>query len=420
MAKIFPFCGLRYNQDKVKNIDKVFSPPYDIISEQEQKAFYKQHPCNVVRLVLGKTSFKDNPRNNRYLRAAGFLNEWIKERTLIFDAKPCIYLYIQEYKVEGEKKRRLGFIARMRLDNKDRCLPHEHTLVKPKEDRMLLMRSTAANLSPIFSFFLDAKKETKRILSPFFKSRPLLDIKDKDKVRHCFWKIEDEKTQGKIAKLMKSKQVFIADGHHRYEVALAYRDEMLALGGKSGKFNYIMIYFTPFSEDSLTVLPTHRMVKAVGTVADKIKRLERYFKIVPVKTLPGLLKLQNRQTVFSLGMFYKNKFWLLKIKNTRLLAYLMRKAPKHWRKLDVAVLNNIIFGHIFKFTAAQREDNVGYTRNPRFAAACVKRGEFAAAFFLNPTKAGQVKKIALSRKRMPQKSTYFYPKPLTGLVINKF
>lgn len=420
MAKIFPFCGLRYNPDKVKSIGKVFAPPYDIIPEPEQKALYKQHPSNVVRLILGKTFSGDNPRDNRYTRAAKFLNKWTEEKTLIFDAKPCIYLYVQEYKMEGENKRRLGFIARMRLDAKDRCLPHEHTLVKPKEDRMELMRATGANLSPIFSFFLDVNGKAEKILSLYSKQKPLVDVQDKDKVRHCFWKIEDEKAQKKIMKLMRSKQIFIADGHHRYEVALAYQDEMLSQGKKSGNFNQIMIYFTPFSEENLTVLPTHRMVKAIEALVDKVKQLERYFKIIPVKNLSVLLELQKRQTVFSLGMFYKNKFRLLKIKNTGLLARLMRRAPKYWRKLDVAVLNNIIFGYIFRFTAAEREDNVGYTRDPQFAIDRVKRGEFAIAFFLNPTKAGQVKKIALSKKRMPQKSTYFYPKPLTGLVINKF
>jgi len=422
MANIFPFCGLRYNKQKVKSINKVFAPPYDVILEQEQNRLYAQHPHNIVRLILGKVSSRDNDKDNRYNRALGFLKKWIKDEILVFDPKPCIYIYAQDYIIEGAKKKRIGFIARIQLDGKgNRCLPHEHTLVKPKEDRLKLIRAVRSNLSPIFSFYLDNKDTISQTLKRYITKKAIIDFKDKENIRHRFWKVDDIKAIQKIRQLMKKKQVFIADGHHRYEVSLAYRDEMInKLHTRTGDFNYMMMYFTGFSEQNLSVLPTHRLVRQMPDLKAKIKKIEKYFKKVKLKNLDELLSAQKKTAGFSLGMYYKGAFYLLEIKNYALLNRLMRKSPLQWRKLDVAMLNKIVFEHIFELTEAEKEEKIGYIRDPKFALSCVKKGHFESAFFLKATKPQQVKKIALSRNRMPQKSTYFYPKPITGLVINKF
>jgi len=422
MANIFPFCGLRYNKQKVKGINKVFAPPYDVILEPEQDRLYAQHPQNIVRLILGKVYRQDNDKDNRYHRALGFLKKWIKDEILVFDPKPCLYIYAQDYTIEGVKKTRIGFIARMQLDGKgNRCLPHEHTLVKPKEDRLKLIRAVEANLSPIFSFYLDNKDTISKTLKRYTAKKALIDFKDKEKIRHRFWKVDDIGAIRNIRQLMKKKQIFIADGHHRYEVSLAYRAEMMnKLHTKTGDFNYMMMYFTGFSEQNLSVLPTHRLVRPMPDLRAKIKKVEKYFKKVKLKNLDTLLSAQKKTAGFSLGLYYKRAFYLLEIKNRALLSRLMRKSPLGWRKLDVAMLNKIVFEHVFGLKEADKEEKIGYTRDPKFALACVKKGYFEAAFFLKATKPQQVKKIALSRNRMPQKSTYFYPKPITGLVINKF
>lgn len=421
MAEIFPFYGLRYNAKKVKNLNKIFAPPYDIISEKEQKKLYRQHPFNVVRLILGNIYPKDSTKNNRYTRAANFLNRWIKNKILIQEAKPAIYIYVQDYRLDGTKKTRIGFIARIKLDDKKGCLPHEHTLVKPKEDRLMLLRAVRANLSPIFSFYLDKKDQVEKILQPFTRKQPILNFIDKDKIRHKFWQFDDEKAIKKIRKLMQQKHIFIADGHHRYEVALTFRDEMRQKGKqeKNG-FNYVMMYFTSFNEKNLSILPTHRILTEIDGLEDKIKILDQYFKKIVFKKMGELFLALRKNTGFSLGMYYQNKFYLLKIKNRTLQNRLMKKTPATWKNLEVALLNKIVLEHIFRLGEQEKEEKICYARDPKFAVKEVNKQAKRIAFFLNPTKPEQVKNVALSRNRMPQKSTYFYPKLITGLVINKF
>lgn len=421
MADIIPFSGLRYNLKKVKRIKNVFAPPYDVISQKEQNQLYSRHDKNIVRLMLGKQYKSDNDKNNRYIRAAVLFNKWIKDKTLIFDRRPCIYVYTQDYIIAGVKKKRIGFIANFNLTDANGCLPHEHTLSKPKEDRIRLIRAVQANLSPIFSFYLDKSKKVEAILWAKINRKPILNFKDEHNIKHSFWKIDDNQTIRQIRRLMKNKVIFIADGHHRYEVACTYRKEMIKQNSPlRKKANYMMMYFTAFSEENLSVLPTHRLVKNINGLEDKVKDIDSYFKRQEFSNLNTLIRAQKNSSGFSLGMYYKKKFFLLKMKNKKLLERLMRKSPAQWRKLDVAMLNKVVFEHIFGLNESQKEEKIGYTRDIDFAVAIVDKKCYDLAFFPNPTKAQQVKQIALSRSKMPQKSTYFYPKPITGLVINKF
>jgi len=422
MTEVLPFRGVRYDRKKVKNVNKVFAPPYDIISAREQKALYARHPANIVRLILGKITAGDTAKNNRYTRAARFFRQWQDQGILIQEDRPCLYLYVQEYVLDGVRKQRFGFIGRMQFaaDGKG-CLPHEHTLAKPKEDRLRLFREVRANLSPIFSFYLDKNNRIEKILKPFCAAKPLFDFQDNEKVRHRFWKVDDAKAINKVRGLMRKKQVFIADGHHRYEVSRMFHEEMKAAGRvNEGQTDGVMMYFTGFSADNLCVLPTHRVVKGVPGLERKIAVLADYFTVTKVPTLKDLSARQKKVPGFSLGMFYKNTFYLLRMKNRALLDRLMRKSPAQWRSLDVAMLNTIVFEHIFALDAGQKEEKIQYTRDAREAVAWVKTKKFDVAFFPNATKPEQVKNIALSGSRMPQKSTYFYPKPISGLVINKF
>ncbi|MBU1086031.1 MAG: DUF1015 domain-containing protein [Candidatus Omnitrophica bacterium] len=417
MADILPFNGLRYNKKKVKDINKTFAPPYDVISEQEQKDLYKQHEFNVIRLILGKITAADNQKNNRYTRAGKLFSKWIKDQVLIQDEKPSIYLYTQDYQFEGIVKKRIGFIAKMHFEGKG-CLPHEHTLAKPKVDRVNLIRAVRANLSPIFSFYIDNKNEIDKVLLPFAEKKPEISYKDSEKITHRFWKIDDQAAIEKVKKLMSKKETFIADGHHRYEVAKSFHEESLKNGqmGADG----VMVYFTGFNEQNLSVMPTHRMVKDIPDLEKKIDLLNNYFKITKVDDLNAMLKMQKDASGFSLGMCYADDFYVLKMKDKKLLNKIMEESPEQWRKLDVAMLNKVVFEHIFKLNETEKEEKVTYTRDLLFAVKCVKNKKVGVVFFPNTTKADQVKKIALSGNRMPQKSTYFYPKPITGLVINKF
>ncbi|MCP4650679.1 MAG: DUF1015 domain-containing protein [PVC group bacterium] len=420
MANISPFRGLRYNTKKIKNINKVFAPPYDVISEAERDKLYKQHSNNVIKLILGKQSKKDTVKNNRYTRAKADFFQWIDDEIMIFDEKPSIYVYTQDYTFEGVKKKRIGFVSCLRFDDKDEgCLPHEQTLAKPKKDRIQLMQSVEANLSPIFSFYIDNKNAIDTVLKPYTRKKALIDYTDKDNIRHKFWKVDDVKTISKVKTLMKGKRVFIADGHHRYEVSRSYYEQMRKKS-KAGNHNQVMVYFTGFNEENLSVMPTHRLVKGVKNLDARMKDIEKYFTKTPCKNLNDMLAKQAKEKGFTLGMCFKGKFNVLTMKDNVLLNRLMRKSPSQWKKLDVAMLNKVVFEHIFKLNASQKEEKISYTRDAQFAATAVKKKLADVAFFPNPTKADQVKKIALAKYRMPQKSTYFYPKPITGLVIHKF
>ncbi|MFH2138939.1 MAG: DUF1015 domain-containing protein [Candidatus Omnitrophota bacterium] len=423
MADIFPFHGLRYNDKKVKNTNKVFAPPYDVISEKEQDKLYSEHPHNVIRLILGKQSAKDTAKDNRYTRAASCFSKWIDDEIMVLDEKPSIYVYVQDYvTVEGVAKQRIGFFARMKFDDKEEgCLPHELTLAKPKVDRLKLMRAVQANLSPIFSFYLDPKNAVEAVLKPYIKKKAIIDFKDKENIRHRFWQIDDPKAIQKVRKLMRAKRIFIADGHHRYEVSRTYRDEMIAKGNTAiDGYNYCMIYFTGFNEENLSVLPTHRLVKGITNIDDKIKDIEEYFEKKKCKNLSEMLSRQSKSKGFTLGMYYQGGFYTLAMKSKALLNNLMKDAPEQWRNLDVAMLNKVVFEHIFKLNEKQKEEKISYTRDPEFAVTAVKKKLADVSFFPNTTKPEQVRKIASSGHRMPQKSTYFYPKPITGLVIHKF
>lgn len=417
MADILPFCGLRYNKKKVKDINKTFAPPYDIISAKEQSQLYKQHQFNIIRLDLGKTSALDNQKNNRYTRAGNLFTKWINDGILIQDQKPAIYAYTQDYIFEGVAKKRIGFIAKMLFSGKG-SLPHEHTLAKPKVDRVNLMRAVRADLSPIFSFYMDNKNEIDQTLQPFTQKKPIISFKDKENVIHRFWKIDDANTIEKVRKLMSKKETFIADGHHRYEVAKSFHQEALKKGEPSA--NGVMVYFTGFNDQNLSVMPTHRMVQFLSGLEEKIDLLNKYFFVNQVNDLTAMLSMQAKTSGFSLGMCYANNFYVLKMKDKILLDKIMSKSPAQWRKLDVAMLNNVVFEHIFKLNDVEKEEKISYTRDPLFAVENVKNKKAGVVFFPNTTKAEQVKRIALSGNCMPQKSTYFYPKPINGLVIHKF
>ncbi|RKY35984.1 MAG: hypothetical protein DRP78_04765 [Candidatus Omnitrophota bacterium] len=421
MAKIVPFCGLRYNEKVLDNINAVFAPPYDVISEAEQKRLYAQHPYNVVRLILGKTFKDDNSQNNRYTRAECLLNEWTRKGIFVFDKLPSIYIYTQDYVINGINKTMFGFIAGMQFEKGCGCLPHEHTLSKPKQDRMELLKRVQANLSPIYSFYLDQNNSVEDVLKPFMQESPLLDFLDADNVRHKFWQISDQQVIDQVRDLMLPMQLFIADGHHRYEVMRTYYEQMCEQNKDiRNKCNYVMMYFTSFNKNKLTVLPTHRLLKDVADICAKLKELEKYFYCRDVNNLEELTNLQSQAKGFAVGMYYNGCLSLLQIKNNKLLDNLMRDCPVEWRELDVAMLNKIVFEHIFNLNEEQKEQKISYTRDINFAFSAVDRNDCMLAFFPNPTKLEQVKKIAQAHNKMPQKSTYFYPKPITGLVINKF
>ena len=415
MARIKPFNGVLYNAKKV-NIANAVAPPYDVISPSMREELYKAGAHNIIRLILGKEEKSESPDNNKYSRAGKLLKDWLKTETFLKDEKPSLYVYSQEYLHKGRKRTRTGFIALMKIEDpkKSGVLPHEYTLAKPKKDRLNLIMHTRANLSPIFSLFQDGGNKVGSILKGFVKSNKPLFTVDREGVVHKFWRMEKKTLIEKIKIRMRDKKIFIADGHHRYEVALAYRNKMRKTKDFAKNADYVMMYFTNLSEKggSLTVLSTHRAVKGVEKFvsAEFYIRLKKYFKIIKARSIKKCIESLEKNTgeKHSFGMYAgKGKLYILT----------SRKAPSP-KKLDVAFLHEFVIDKLLGVKNSQ--NSIKYVRDAEAALSLVDTGDYQAAFFLRPTAVSDMKALAEKGEMMPQKSTYFYPKLLTGLVINKF
>lgn len=430
MAKILPFKGVLYNREKIEDFKSVVSPPYDVISHAMKEELYRASPYNIVKITLGKHSPKDNKSSNQYTRSARFLEEWLKKGVLKKDIKHAIYVYEQEYPHKGKPKKRMGFISLMRIEDpeKNLVLPHEYTFAKPKEDRLNLIRATGANTEPIFCIFQDdGNRVINAVKGHVKKSKPIASIRFEG-VINKIWRLVDPDIINNIQRAMDKKQVFIADGHHRYEVSLAFRDEMRKKLGpkKAEKFENLMVYFSSLTNDNLTILSTYRVIKNAGGGDWKAteSKLQPYFKIEEVKTKKAMFDaMEKMKTGYAFGVYFKNgKFYVLKLKDEAVLDEVIKEdKSREWKRLNVTVLHFLVLGHILHVDkSSSNDENILYTRDENDAMRRVKSGECEMAFFQVPTKMTQVRNIASAGDRMPHKSTYFYPKPLSGLVINKF
>lgn len=380
-----------------------------------------------MRLILGKEEKRDTPGQNKYTRSAALLNEWLKKEILIRDRRPSVYIYAQQYSHKGKARTRLGFIALMKIEDpkKNGVLPHEHTLQKPREDRLRLMRAARANLSPIFSVFEERGGEISKILKVAIKAEKPLFAQEAEGVRHRLWRLSDVDSINKMRHHMRDKKVFIADGHHRYEVARGYRDEMKNTKEFKNTMNYVMMYFSSLSEKgALTVLSTHRAVNNIERFDEKKVRekLESYFRITRPASIEEMVgsveKARGKRRAF--GMYTGKKgIFLLTLKDGYSSEKLIRsKKSQRLKKLDVTILHDLIIEEILGIKNSK--NSIKYVRDEKDAALLVERGGYQAAFFLKPTTVSDMKAVAEKGEMMPQKSTYFYPKLLTGLVINKF
>lgn len=426
MAHIKPFKGITYNLSKIGDLKAVVAPPYDVISPTLQDYFYGLSHYNIIRLILGKDFKNDTARNNKYTRSYKFLNKWLKKKVLLKDKKPCFYIYRQIYLHKGKKCKRTGFFSLMKVEDpyKSNVLPHEYTLDKPKIDRLNLIKQVKSNLSPIFALYYDKKSSISKMLQNYIKENTSVANIDLEGVTHQLWKVFNAKTITRIKHAMRKKRVVIADGHHRYEVALTYRNLMRRKKNYNRNVNYVMMYFTNLKETgNVTILSTHRLLRDIGALDKKTlkERVEPFFDISNFKNLGTMLKTleqDNMQPRF--GIYLKDEGYLLISlkKKVNVSKIIESNRSLQWKRLDVIVLHNFVIKDLLCLKDC--EDNVKYVREPEHVVRLVNAGSYNIAFFLNPTKAKQVREVAERGDIMPQKSTYFYPKLLTGLVINKF
>jgi uncharacterized protein (DUF1015 family) len=441
MAKIFPFNGLIYNKKNVGNFSKVMIPPYDIIPKEDQEKYYLSNPYNCIRLTLGKDFPGDTEYNNKYTRANAFFNAWLKNEILLKDEEESIYAYEQRFNYKGKKYVRLGFIALFKLEELEagRVYPHENTLPKPKLDRLSLLKATAANFEPIFSLYVDEEEKISRTIKKNIKRKPIAEVKDVFGIHNKLWKISGKAFINKIIKEMANKQVFIADGHHRYEASLKYRNEMRTKAQKSTgdePYNYIMMYFTNTYDKGLIITPIHRLVLNLN-LKEKINlenRLVDYFDIEEIKfskkdemsarkkLIRDMSKSKEGEHFFGVYIHGENKYSILRLKNERIIEkYINADKPKEWKKLDITILHALVIREILGITDKdiEAENAIKYVHNDEEAFDQVKEGKYQLAFFMNPTKIDQVTALASKYEKMPQKSTFFFPKLLTGLVMYK-
>lgn len=423
MAEIKPFRAVIYNKDKIGNLSNVVCPPYDVISPAAQGHYYESDPNNFIHILLRK----DAPGEDKYTSAGENFRQWLKEEVLVPDAGEAIYFYSHQYKIKGESKTRLGFIALLRLDDDNSSVfCHEHTRLPAKEDRLKLLRQVKANLSPIFVIFQDKKRIIQYAYQNCIKSgRPFIEAVDEEKNIHRIWRLDSAQILENFRRKLKTEDIFIADGHHRYEVACAYRQEIKdKLGKITGEesFNYILTYFTNTDPRGLSILPIHRLVRG-DPKSDPdafLDRLSVHFDREEIKEKGRFFFLLEKSgcSQHVLGMYKAKKFYLLRLKNIRIPDNLISDKPKEYRSLDVSILNELILKNILGLdTNISR--NIEFNPDPDMIIEEADKSPANIAFLLNPVKVQEIMAVASTGQRMPAKSTYFYPKVLSGLLINK-
>ncbi|MBW2597050.1 MAG: DUF1015 domain-containing protein [Deltaproteobacteria bacterium] len=439
MAEVLPFRGILYNPQKIRNLSDIATPPYDVISKQEQNNFYERHPQNIVRLILGKTTEKDTVNNNCYTRASDFLKNWFSENILVQDTTPAFYLTSMDFSLENKTVTRYGIIALVALEPFENgvILPHETTFSNVKMGRFELMKSCHANFSPIFSLYSDNNNIIiDKLKGLALKQAPVVDFTDYDGQRHRMWRITDLDPCRYVSNAMQEKRLFIADGHHRYETALSYRDWIASNNPdfkKDHPANYVMMYLSGMEDDGLAILPAHRMVKGLKSsmLGSFINKAEHYFDILTIpfrsSELEGaraefisILKSNASKNIIGVLMKGSMEFYLLTLKSNVMERMFSNEVPEALRYLDVTVLTRLIFIEILGFDNSKldNENIITYSSSEKQAIEAAVSGKCDISFILNPTKIEQVRDIANKGLIMPRKSTYFYPKVITGLVMN--
>jgi uncharacterized protein (DUF1015 family) len=417
------------------------SQPYDVISAAQQDAYYRQHPNNVIRLILGRTNDDDDEKNNRYTRARDLLGQWREKGILRLTERPSFWVYEQEFDLPGASRRRVrGFIGAVRLrDYEDRrILPHEKVIKGPLEDRIRLTETAATQFEYIWSLYQDKAYIIDNILDAQEKQTPIVDFAEQPAgVRHRMWRLTDTESCEIIHRTVARLKIYIADGHHRYQTMLTIRDRMRARfpdAGPDAPWEYIMMFLVNSEHEGLTILPTHRMLH--GIQVESLYRLGasilEHFHVkkytfrdgdepeVRRRWLRDLRSVEAGEHKF--GAFIQNTqgYYLLTLRDEEAYEELVRlDFSSQWKLLDVNILNTLILEQILGITEEQLSmaTNISYTKDIDEALAKVHAGEIQVALVLNATALGDVLSIAENNERMPRKSTYFYPKPVSGLVF---
>jgi uncharacterized protein (DUF1015 family) len=425
MADIRAFRGFRYDLGRAGALSDLVAPPYDVVDPTLQQKLYDQSPYNAIRLELTREEPGDTATSNRYTRAAQTLSAWQNENAMQQDTLRCLYVVEQEFTVEGKTYKRRGFIARVRLEpyGAGHIFPHEETMSGPKADRLKLFQATNMNISPLFGLYPDPNNEVFARLDAHMHRHLPLEAKDHLGVVSRLWPITDEHTIGSAISSMAQKPVFIADGHHRYETGLKYLEEAKAAGqvaNEDAAANFTMMLLVSMSDPGLIILPTHRLVSGLpGLTADQLKNaLAPHFKLESAASaLDAWETIQMDGSQSMLGLYTKaDGIWqVARFINPPLMAELAADHSDDWRELGVSLLHVAVLNKLLANAGAPACKYVHLLREVEDAIA---EGACDLAALVPPASMAHVEHIAGNREKMPPKSTYFYPKLLTGLVFN--
>ncbi len=428
MPEIFPFKGLRYAESLSKELPSLIAPPYDVISEEMQEKLYERSLYNIVHLDYNRSDPQDNSTNNKYIRAARNFKEWQEKEILVQDSKPSLYLYEQHFTYKQKSFIRQGIFCSVELVplEEGKIIPHEETLSKPKEDRLELLRHCNTNFSPVFGLYHDKEKTIEKLIAELKSSfDPIMDFEDMENQLHRIWAINDESKIQTVQQLMRQKKFFIADGHHRYETALEYYREQAKKSGDASGYSKTLMALVNTQNEGLLTFPTHRLVKSssIGTneLLDKLNKNFQISKLSTPKNAEELLSVLKEHLdasageILSCGLYTPEKeFYLLTTKSSA------GNSEIHpW--IDTIVLQELVLDNIFNLGEKEikNKSDLGYLRDEWEAMLQVDRGDSQYSVFMNKPSIEDLFELAENGFRLPQKSTYFFPKLVTGLLMHK-
>ncbi len=435
MPQVQAFRGIRYDLAHVGSLRDVVAPPYDVIDAEMQDRLYKRHPCNVVRLILNREEPGDDDQENRYTRAARFFRSWLRQGVLTREADPALYVYQQRFDYNDQPYERLGVMARVRLEpfGQGTIYPHEETYPGPKQDRLKLMQACRANLSQIFGLVPDAEMKAGQLLAGAILDRTPLEAVDDLGVTHRVWPVTDVDWIQQVQAAYAGQPTFIADGHHRYETACLYRD-LLAKehGGLDHQHpaNFVLMMLVGMSDPGMIVLPTHRLFRGLPPIDSTTLRekLSPAFECKPAgagaergREIWSQIETEARQDQIA---FYtpKDDQWTIATLTTtghqRMAQRCADRTPR-WRSLGVALLHHLVMDDLLDAQNLPRPEYVHDVGEVvEFLQQASPSTDIQLAALVMPATVDDIRTLSLEGERMPQKSTYFYPKLLSGLVFN--
>jgi uncharacterized protein (DUF1015 family) len=431
MADIQAFRGHRYDLGRVGNLSDVIAPPYDVIESALQQTLYDRSPYNVVRLILNKELPGDSPANNRYTRTGQILRDWLADGIIVQDSARSLYVYHQDFEVEGRRLTRKGFMACVRLEKfgQGRIYPHEETLSGPKADRLKLFHATNMNLSQVFGMFPDREGQVQTLLDRSVGRAPPLQATDHLGVVSKLWPVADQHTISAVVGAMGPKPIFIADGHHRYETALRYLEEKQLAGqvkSDQAEANFVLMMLVSMHDPGLAILPTHRLVTGVGELlADQVSALlGQHFQVEQIGAGPDaaraaweLIEADGSQELLGFGSVADGVWQTARFRSRHLMAQLAAEHSPSWRELGVSILHRVVLDKLVPEKGLGKPQ-CKYVHLLREVTDAVAAKECQLAILVPPAQMAHVEEIAGNLEKMPPKSTYFYPKLLSGLVFH--